>query len=96
MLSLLHRSLAESNVHGFVYLVGRLQTPGERIAWLLCITASVCLAVYLCHDQWSRFEQRPIVLSVETDFITWRLRRPAVTMCYSAFGEKTTEHLIQR
>lgn len=93
---LLRRSLAESNVHGLAYLVGGLQTRAERVAWLLCVAASAGLAVLLCHDQWSRFDQRPIVLSVETDYLNWRLRRPVVTLCYSSFNETTAAQLIRR
>lgn len=95
MFQLINISLSESNMHGLRFLVDRRLCRAERIVWFACIAVSAMLAAYACLTQWQRYSERPIVLSIETDFMDWRLRRPAVTMCYSTFNETLAAEIIQ-
>lgn len=96
MFRLIRTCLAESNVHGLPFLVNRSLTVGERSVWLLCVAVSVTLATFVCRAQWQRYDQHPIVLSLETDHLDWRLQRPAVTMCDWYFDELVAEELVAR
>lgn len=95
MLQLIRTCLAESNMHGLPFLVDRRLSRAERIVWLLCLCASVALAFYTGRTQWQRYKERPIVLTIETDYMAWQLLRPAVTLCHSSFNETLAAELIQ-
>ncbi|XP_055379472.1 uncharacterized protein LOC129610783 [Condylostylus longicornis] len=57
--------LTELSVHGLKYLVNTKLLVLERILWFILITFSTIFTIYICLDQWYRFKNNPVVLTVE-------------------------------
>lgn len=74
------RFFEESSIHGFPYIVKKSIHICERIFWLIILLLSVLAAFYVFNDQYTRYKENPIVLTLE--FVnSGYFAKPAVTIC---------------
>lgn len=67
-----------------------------RIFWFVCIASSIMYATYICLNQWNRFQEHPIVLSLETNYRDWTLHMPAMTVCAPLVDDSIANDLTKK
>ncbi|XP_055604636.1 uncharacterized protein LOC129752875 [Uranotaenia lowii] len=80
-MKLLETCAGESSVHGLPHLVAKDRHWSERIFWAVIVILSIYYSYAVCLTTWTRYQESPTVLTLQTDYRNWILRPPAVTIC---------------
>ncbi|XP_057370231.1 pickpocket protein 28-like [Daphnia carinata] len=71
-----------SSLHGLNHIFEEGSLLFERIVWFLVFLSGVCFSGYFCWQMWQKWEQSPLLTSVETHLYPLRNTHfPAVTIC---------------
>lgn len=56
--------------------------PSSRFVWILVFLSGICFSGYFCWQMWQKWEQSPMLTSVETHLYPLKnVPFPAVTIC---------------
>ncbi|XP_055536311.1 sodium channel protein Nach isoform X2 [Wyeomyia smithii] len=95
-MKLLHTCAKESSVHGLPHLVAKDRHWLERLLWAVILVCSVYGSYAICLITWTRYQQNPTVLTLQTDWRQWIYRPPAITFCPMYFDVQRSKDMIQR
>ncbi|KAK4020504.1 pickpocket protein 28 isoform X2 [Daphnia magna] len=71
-----------SSIHGLKHVYEDGSLMFERVVWILVFLSGVCFSSYFCWQVWQKWEQSPILTSVETQLYPLKnVPFPAVTIC---------------
>ncbi|XP_073844889.1 pickpocket 25 [Musca autumnalis] len=89
------KTLGESSIHGFPYLVKRRLHWMEKIFWLLMITLAAYTSIDICLNQWKRFRDNPIVYAMELAWGKSNFPFVGITLCSDYVDQHEFEHIIE-
>lgn len=52
-----------------------------RVLWLVLISAGITATALFSSSTWRRYQQDPIVVSMERDYKSWNTSFPSITIC---------------
>ncbi|XP_057370230.1 pickpocket protein 28-like [Daphnia carinata] len=71
-----------SSIHGLKHVYEDGSLMFERVVWILVFLSGVCFSSYFCWQVWQKWEQSPVLTSVETQLYPLKnVPFPAVTIC---------------
>ncbi|XP_046452018.1 pickpocket protein 28-like [Daphnia pulex] len=71
-----------TSIHGLKYIFEDGSILLERLIWLLVFLCGVCFSSYFCVQMWHKWEESPVLTSVETQLYPLNnIYFPAVTIC---------------
>lgn len=71
-----------------------LYNPLNRLFWILIVCFSTYFTLIICLDQWKRYENNPIVVTLETNHREWVYGPPGFTLCSSYIDNETITELV--
>lgn len=79
---ILQQFCENTSIHGLNHIFEDGSLLFERIVWFLVFLSGVCFSGYFCWQMWQKWEQSPLLTSVETHLYPLRNTFfPAVTIC---------------
>ncbi|CAG9815204.1 unnamed protein product [Phaedon cochleariae] len=79
--SVIKSYLLNSSFHGYRYVVEDGRHWTERVFWIICCTLGWIAAGLLVHSSWNDFQNNAISFVVETSYLDWDSKFPAVVVC---------------
>ena len=76
-----NKTLGESSIHGFPYLVRRELHWLERLFWAVAIISATYYSLSICFNQWKRFRDNPIVYAMELAWGKSNFPFVGITLC---------------
>ncbi|XP_039295956.1 pickpocket protein 28-like isoform X2 [Nilaparvata lugens] len=74
-----------SSLAGVKYVVAKDRSVFERAWWMIAITCSFLLSLYLIRGLWVKWNDSPVIVSfAEKSTSVWEIPFPAVTICSSS------------
>lgn len=95
-MDLLHTCAEESSVHGLPHLVAKERHWLERVIWAVIVVISIYCSYAVCLSTWTRYQENPTVLTLETDYRHWTYRPPAVTICPAFINDDGIREVIKK
>ncbi|XP_061396317.1 uncharacterized protein LOC133331945 [Musca vetustissima] len=89
------KTLGESSIHGFPYLVKRELHWMEKLFWILMIALAAYTSIDICLNQWKRFRDNPIVYAMELAWGKSNFPFVGITLCSDYVDHHEFEHLIE-
>ncbi|EAT34077.1 AAEL013647-PA [Aedes aegypti] len=95
-MKLLHTCAEESSVHGLAHLVAQNRHWAEKLLWAVILIFSIYFSYGVCLTTWTRYQESPTVLTLETDYRRWMYRRPAATVCPMRVDQTQLHQMIRK
>lgn len=95
-MKLLHTCAEESSVHGLAHLVAQNRHWAEKLLWAVILIFSIYCSYGICLTTWTRYQESPTVLTLETDYRRWMYRRPAATVCPMQVDQNQLQQMIKK
>ncbi|XP_062704241.1 uncharacterized protein LOC109411164 [Aedes albopictus] len=86
----------ESSVHGLAHLVAQNRHWAEKLLWAVILIFSIYCSYGICLTTWTRYQESPTVLTLETDYRRWMYRRPAATVCPMQVDQNQLQQMIKK
>lgn len=89
------KTLGESSIHGFPYLVKRELHWIEKLFWGLMIVLTAYTSIDICLNQWKRFRENPIVYAMELAWGKSNFPFVGITLCSDHTDRHEFDHIIE-
>ncbi|XP_017777841.1 PREDICTED: sodium channel protein Nach-like [Nicrophorus vespilloides] len=87
----------QSTLHGVRYIAETGRPLIEKFLWFMCVGIGATATVVIIISLWEKFQTNPTITGLDTDFHTWDVPFPAVTICQSVpSNESIIDDFIQR
>ncbi|XP_017044953.1 sodium channel protein Nach isoform X2 [Drosophila ficusphila] len=73
--------LQGSSIHGFIYLAKLGLNFAERMLWFAFICMALFSIISLSTRTWHRFQNSPMVISMDRNKLVWNTSFPSLTVC---------------
>lgn len=90
-----NKTLGESSIHGFPYLVRRELHWLERLFWAAALISATYYSLSICFNQWKRFSDNPIVYAMELAWGKSNFPFVGITLCSDYTNEDDLDDIIQ-
>ncbi|KAM7343889.1 pickpocket 25 [Cochliomyia hominivorax] len=89
-----NKTLGESSIHGFPYLVKRELHWSEKIFWAAVIISATYFSLDICLNQWKRFRDNPIVYAMELAWGKSNFPFVGITLCSESTDQEDLDNII--
>ncbi|KNC23431.1 hypothetical protein FF38_13352 [Lucilia cuprina] len=91
-----NKTLGESSIHGFPYLVRRQLHWLEKLFWAAAIIAATYSSLDICLNQWKRFRDNPIVYAMELAWGKSNFPFVGITLCSESSNQEDMDEIISQ
>lgn len=91
-----HKTLGESSIHGFPYLVRRELHWLEKLFWAAVIITATYFSLDICLNQWKRFRDNPIVYAMELAWGKSNFPFVGITLCSESTNQEQLDEVIEQ
>lgn len=89
-----NKTLGESSIHGFPYLVKKELHWLERLFWAAVIISATYFSLNICLNQWKRFRDNPIVYAMELAWGKSKFPFVGITLCTESTHQEDLDSVI--
>lgn len=89
------KTLSESSIHGFPYLVRRELHWLEKVFWAIVIILAAYSSIDICLNQWKRFRDSPIVYAMELAWGKSNFPFVGITLCTESCSPEEINDIIE-
>lgn len=89
-----NKTLGESSIHGFPYLVKKELHWLERLFWAAVIISATYFSLNICLNQWKRFRDNPIVYAMELAWGKSKFPFVGITLCTESTHQEDLDNVI--
>ncbi|KAK4883497.1 hypothetical protein RN001_006816 [Aquatica leii] len=80
-MGILKNYLLNCSIPALPYVANARYHWSERLYWIICITLSWALAIYIMIGSYDQFKNNPVSFTVDTSYLHWKTKFPAIIIC---------------
>ncbi|XP_058065943.1 pickpocket protein 28-like [Anopheles bellator] len=89
--------LAQTSLHGVVYLVYKRSTYMEKVMWFFIICLSLTAGCYAVGIFWIRYWTNPTMIALDRNYHLWNTTFPSLTVCFQKrLNERARDELVSK
>ncbi|XP_044730503.1 sodium channel protein Nach-like [Chrysoperla carnea] len=70
-----------SSLHGVPYIAEKGRPFREKFLWFCFVLAGIITTLIIISSLWEKFQTNPTITGLDTDFHSWKIKFPAITIC---------------
>ncbi|XP_045473290.1 sodium channel protein Nach-like [Harmonia axyridis] len=78
-----------STLHGVRYIAEKGRPFFENFMWFVCVMVGLITSIIIIFSLWEKFQTNPTITGLDTDFHSWDVAFPAITICQEKPGNMT-------
>lgn len=61
-----------------------------RFMWFICVMIGLITSIIIIFSLWEKFQTNPTITGLDTDFHTWNVAFPSITICQETPGNESS------
>ncbi|XP_044755808.1 sodium channel protein Nach-like [Coccinella septempunctata] len=78
-----------STLHGVRFIAEDGRPFFEKFMWFICVMVGLITSIIIIFSLWEKFQTNPTITGLDTDFHSWDVAFPSITICQEKPGNDT-------